>query len=139
MKFFNKLFKKEAKQEVVIVLPEVIENAVEPIEEEPVFVKEKKPEWVTLLEEMGERIEESNRKNLIQLNQLQRNMDLLHEGLQLEQEALKRQALDCAHCPHKGKDGVCKKLEEIFGHELVMSEDSKCVCSNEFSFKEKEE
>lgn len=74
MKFFNKLFKKEEKEMAALeVMSEVVTDSVydavtEAIRQEPVIVKEEKPEWVKMLEETAERIAENNRKNLIQLN-----------------------------------------------------------------------
>jgi hypothetical protein len=42
----------------------------------------------------------------------------------------------CKYCKHRDKYGVCIKIKEIFGYELIV--ENECVFSDNFTFTEEE-
>lgn len=43
-----------------------------------------------------------------------------------------KETVSCKNCPHRDKDGYCKRIEEYFGMEVRTTDKSTCICLDGF-------
>lgn len=90
-------------------------------------------EYVRVYKENGELDEERTMLENSRIDREFRSIDRL--GRYLE-EVKKPPVGKCADCKHRDKYGICTKIRDIFGYELIV--ENECVFSDNFTFTEVE-
>lgn len=90
--------------------------------------------YVKITNENGELNEELTMIENARIEAQFRMIDRLDKYLEEIKELKPAPRGTCADCKHRDKYGICTKIRDIFGYELIV--DNECIFSDNFTFTE---
>lgn len=93
-------------------------------------------EYVRVYKENGELDEERTMLENSRIDREFRSIDRLGRYLEEMKELKPAPRGTCADCKHRDNYGICTKIRDIFGYELIV--ENECIFSDNFKFTEVE-